>query len=203
MDCQISWLDGRDDALHGLAGRDAEVHHGAGALRHHVVFGASLEHGRRDGGAQERNMRAGTENVAGIIGLASALDISNSKTAENFTKILSLRQLFKSLLEAHFEDIRYNGPQNDGFLAHVLSVSFPASPKADMLVMNLDIAGICASSGSACSAGIEEDSHVLKAIGHPKDRKTIRFSFSPYNTEDEVRCAIENMKSMVATKNGG
>lgn len=156
-----------------------------------------------NGGAQERNMRAGTENVAGIIGLASALDISNSKTAENFTKILSLRQLFKSLLEAHFEDIRYNGPQNDGFLAHVLSVSFPASPKADMLVMNLDIAGICASSGSACSAGIEEDSHVLKAIGHPKDRKTIRFSFSPYNTEDEVRCAIENMKSMVATKNGG
>lgn len=154
------------------------------------------------GGSQERNMRAGTENVAGIVGLAKALELSHSKMVENHSKIISLRQLFKTQLDINFADIKYNGPQENLFMAHVLSVSFPAHPKAEMLVMNLDIAGICASSGSACSSGIEEDSHVLQAIGHPKDRKTIRFSFSPFNTEDEVMTAIEKMKAMVTPKNG-
>jgi len=62
--------------------------------------------------------------------------------------------------------------------------------------MNLDIAGISASSGSACSAGIEEDSHVLVAIGHPSERKTIRFSFSPFNNEEEILYTVEKLKTM-------
>lgn len=145
------------------------------------------------GGAQERNMRAGTENVAGIAGLAKALEISSENIAKNHQKVQQLRTLFKSLIDEKLTDIHYNGVQNDNFMVHVLSVSFPAGPKADMLVMNLDIAGISASSGSACSAGIEEDSHVLIAIGHPSERKTIRFSFSPFNTEDEIRITVEKL----------
>jgi cysteine desulfurase len=148
------------------------------------------------GGAQERNMRAGTENVAGIAGLAKALEIISENTDINKTKILSLRTLFKAKLLSEFQDITFNGSQEGDFLAHVLSVSFPPGPKADMLVMNLDIAGISASSGSACSAGIEEDSHVLVAIGHPAERKTIRFSFSPFNTEEEILYTVEKLKDM-------
>jgi len=150
------------------------------------------------GGAQERNMRAGTENVAGIAGLAKALEIISDRTDSNKTKILSLRTLFKDKLLTEFHDITFNGSQEGDFLAHVLSVSFPPGPKADMLVMNLDIAGISASSGSACSAGIEEDSHVLIAIGHPAERKTIRFSFSPFNTEEEILYTVEKLKDMTA-----
>ena len=148
------------------------------------------------GGAQERNMRAGTENVAGIAGLAKALEISTQNMASNRDKILHLRNNFKQRLTSELEDIQFNGLQNESFMAHVLSVSFPPGPKADMLVMNLDIAGISASSGSACSAGIEEDSHVLVAIRHPAERKTIRFSFSPFNTEDEIHYTIEKLKTM-------
>jgi len=149
------------------------------------------------GGAQERNMRAGTENVAGIAGLAKALEIIFDCTDSSKTKILSLRTLFKDKLLTEFQDITFNGNQESDFLAHVLSVSFPPGPKADMLVMNLDIAGISASSGSACSAGIEEDSHVLVAIGHPAERKTIRFSFSPFNTEEEILYTVERLKTMI------
>ncbi len=148
------------------------------------------------GGAQERNMRAGTENVAGIAGLAKALEWAVQNMDKNKTRILELRNLFKRELSQHFEDIKFNGNQEDGFLAHVLSVSFAPGPKADMLVMNLDIEGISASSGSACSAGIEEDSHVLQAIHHPTERKTIRFSFSPFNNEEEIYYTIHKLKSM-------
>ncbi|MBP6234581.1 MAG: cysteine desulfurase [Saprospiraceae bacterium] len=148
------------------------------------------------GGAQERNMRAGTENVAGIAGLAKALEIICESTDSNKKKILSLRTLFKDKLLTEFQDITFNGSQEGDFLAHVLSVSFPPGPKADMLVMNLDIAGISASSGSACSAGIEEDSHVLVAIRHPAERKTIRFSFSPFNNEEEILYTVEKLKEM-------
>ncbi len=149
------------------------------------------------GGAQERNMRAGTENVAGISGLAKALEIVSHGMDSNRDKIQALRDLFKNKLKTEFSDIRFNGRQDDDFMAHVLSVSFPAGPKADMLVMNLDIAGISASSGSACSAGIEEDSHVLIAIEHPVERKTIRFSFSAFNTEEEILFTIEKLKTMM------
>ena len=105
------------------------------------------------GGAQERNMRAGTENVAGIAGLAKALEIISENTDSNKKRILSLRTLFKDKLLTEFQDITFNGSQEGDFLAHVLSVSFPPGPKADMLVMNLDIAGISASSGKSFSSG--------------------------------------------------
>ncbi|MCZ2101391.1 MAG: cysteine desulfurase [Chitinophagales bacterium] len=150
------------------------------------------------GGAQERNMRAGTENIAGITGIAKALELATSDMDKNHQYVTSLRERFKSLLNQHIHDVRYNGDQNNSFMAHVLNVSFPPSLHADLLVMNLDIEGISTSSGSACSSGIEEDSHVLQAIGHPTERKAIRFSFSPNNTLEEVAYTIEVLKRLLA-----
>jgi cysteine desulfurase len=149
------------------------------------------------GGAQERNMRAGTENVSGIAGLAKAIEISKVHMDRNLSHCQMLKNYLIEKLLVTVNDIRFNGNQDEKSMAHVLSVSFPPSAKADMLVMNLDIAGISASSASACSAGIEEDSHVMKAIGHPSERKTIRFSFSALNTLAELDYLVEKIKGMV------
>ncbi len=151
------------------------------------------------GGAQERNMRAGTENIYGIVGQALALEIAHTEREDHKAHILGLRDHFKQRLTSEFVDIRFNGNQEDHFLYHVLSVSFLSTPKADMLMFNLDISGISASSGSACSSGIASDSHVLTAIGHPSDRKTIRFSFSKYNTLEEIDTVVEKLKSLTPT----
>lgn len=152
------------------------------------------------GGAQERNMRAGTENLHGIVGVAEALKIAYEEKDEVISHISKLREYFKQRLTSELEDIQFNGNQNNLYLHHVLSVSFPPSPKAEMLMFNLDISGISASSGSACSSGIEEDSHVLIAINHPNNRKTVRFSFSKFNTLEEVDIVIDKLKSMTANK---
>lgn len=150
------------------------------------------------GGAQERNMRAGTENIAGIAGLAKALELAVLQMDKNQTYIGSLRNQFKQLVEHNLHDVSFNGDQTNHYLKHILSISFPPGLHADMLVMNLDIAGISASSGSACSAGIEEDSHVLKAIGHPTIRKAIRFSFSHYNTTSEIEYTTMILKELLS-----
>ena len=81
-------------------------------------------------------------------------------------------------------------------LYHILNLSFPPGPKADLIMFNLDIMGISASSGSACSSGVELDSHVMQAIGHPPDRKAVRFSFSHFNTIEEVDYTIEQLKKI-------
>ena len=152
------------------------------------------------GGAQERNMRAGTENVIGIAGMAEALDIAIAEQDLIIKHISEIREHFIHRLLSEFEDIQINGNTDELYMHHVLSVSFPATPKADMLMFNLDISGISASSGSACSSGIENDSHVLIAIGHEPERKTVRFSFSKFNTVDEVDQVIEKLKSMTPLK---
>lgn len=150
------------------------------------------------GGAQERNMRAGTENIAGIIGMAKALEMATQSMTENQAYINSLRVRFKEILEQNVDDLIYNGPQDHHYLQHVLNISFPPGLHADLLVMNLDIEGISVSSGSACSSGIEEDSHVLQAIGHPSIRKAIRFSFSINNTMEEIEHTANVLKKLLS-----
>lgn len=149
------------------------------------------------GGAQERNMRAGTENVAGIVGLAEALTIALEKMQERHDYVSQLKSHFENGINALGKDCKLNNPSDSPSMYHISSVSFADSPTIDMLMFNLDIAGIAASSGSACSAGIEEDSHVLLAIGHPSERKTIRFSFSSYNTIEEVDSVIEKLRTLL------
>ncbi len=149
------------------------------------------------GGAQERNMRAGTENVAGIAGLATALEWCAEHREEHQRLIHSLKQQFRGLLQEGIPQVAFNGADGPESLAHILSVAFPPHPGDELLVMNLDIAGISVSSGSACSSGIEEDSHVLTAIGHDSARKTIRFSFSALNTASEVEEAARKVIQLI------
>lgn len=153
-----------------------------------------------DGGGQERNMRGGTENVYGIAGLAKAFELACANMAEYHGRIEELRSYFIEKLLEDFEDIQFNGDFDGDYLYTVLSVSFPYSPKSELLLLQLDIAGVSASGGSACSSGAEAGSHVLTAIGADPDRKTIRFSFSHYNTKDEIDSVIEKLKTVVEVR---
>ena len=149
-----------------------------------------------DGGSQERNMRGGTENTAGIIGLAHALELSYQHLVERRSKIISLRNFLKNSLLEQFQDIQFVG-DTEGGSYKVLNVSFPHSAKSDLMLFNLDIAGISASGGSACSSGAEGGSHVLDALEVDPSRKCIRFSFSHLNTEEDVLFLIGKLKKMV------
>ena len=153
-----------------------------------------------DGGGQERNMRGGTENCYGIVGMAKALEMACEEMEERKRSILSIRHYIKEKLTAHFADIQFNGQKGDSDLYTVLNVSFPPSEKGDMLLLNLDIAGISVSGGSACTSGAEVDSHVLRAIGHDPERKAIRFSFSHYNTKDEADFVIKILDRLIPEK---
>jgi cysteine desulfurase len=145
------------------------------------------------GGSQERNMRAGTENVAGIAGMAKALELACEEMETRRATIESLRGYLKEQLLARFPGIEFHGDQ-ERYLYTVLSVSFPPSPKADLILLNLDINGVAASGGSACSSGVDVGSHVLTGIGADPDRKAIRFSFSHYNTKAEADYTLERLK---------
>lgn len=149
-----------------------------------------------DGGAQERNMRGGTENTYGIIGMAKALDLAYKNLEQRKKHILNLRNYMKEQLSMNFKNVVFNG-HSEHYLHKVLSVSFPPFPKGDMLLMLLDMAGISASGGSACSSGIEQESHVLAALQGDSDLKTIRFSFSHYNTKAEIDVVIQKLKDII------
>jgi cysteine desulfurase len=150
-----------------------------------------------DGGSQERNVRGGTENIAGIVGMAKALEIATKDLDARREKILSIHNHLKTKLLEIFEDIQFIGNTDGGCHYKVLNVSFPHSTKSELLLFNLDIAGIAASGGSACSSGAEGGSHVLDALEIDPARKCIRFSFSHYNTLKEVDYVIEKLKKVV------
>ena len=152
------------------------------------------------GGSQERNMRAGTENVYGIVGLGKAVEIAYTHYDEYKNQISALKKYMMEKVEENFIDIDYHGDVSDNSLYTVLNISFPPSDKNEMLLMNLDIAGIAASGGSACTSGAEAGSHVLTAIGANPLRKGIRFSFSHQNTKEEIDTVIEKLKTLVSTK---
>jgi cysteine desulfurase len=150
-----------------------------------------------EGGAQERNMRAGTENIAGILGLAKAMELSYEHLEERREKIMELRQYMIDQLTSQLEDIQFNGDWNGRTHYKILSVSFPPSEKSEMLLLNLDIAGISVSGGSACSSGADAGSHVLSELLGDSPRKTIRFSFSHKNTKEEVDMVVKKLKELV------
>lgn len=150
------------------------------------------------GGAQERNMRGGTENVYGIIGLAKALEIAYRNMEEHHRYIQGLKDRMIYKLREQIEDISFNGMSEfgDKSLYTVLNVSLPASDINEMLLFSLDIAKISASGGSACSSGANAGSHVLRALGVDPARGSVRFSFSKYNTETEIDYVAETVAKM-------
>jgi len=149
------------------------------------------------GGAQERNMRGGTENVYGIVGLAKALEIAYAEMQEHQNYIQSLKDYMKEKLIQTIPDVRFNGEVDaDKSLYTVLNVSLPCSNMGDMLLFNLDIKGVSASGGSACSSGSDIGSHVLKGINADASRPSVRFSFSKYNTKEEIDFVVETLKEI-------
>jgi cysteine desulfurase len=150
------------------------------------------------GGAQERNMRGGTENVYGIVGLAKALEIAYRGMDEHRMHIESLKTRMIHKLNESIEGVRYNGlsGQMDKSLYTVLNVSLPVSEISDMLLFNLDIAGISVSGGSACSSGTEIGSHVLNELQIDPERANVRFSFGKYNTVEEVDFAVSTLAAL-------
>lgn len=148
------------------------------------------------GGAQERNMRGGTENIYGIVGLAKALEIAYRDLENKRSHISQIRNYMIEKLVENIPGVAFNGDYNGNCLYTVLNVSFPAHPKGEMLLFNLDIAGICASGGSACSSGSNVGSHVLGGIRVDPSRSNVRFSFGKQNTFEEVDYVVEQLKQI-------
>jgi len=146
------------------------------------------------GGAQERNMRGGTENVYGIVGLAKALEICFDEMEAHQAHIRGLKNYMREELLKNIPGIEFNGETSDEkSLYTVLNCCFPAHPDGEMLLFNLDILGIAASGGSACSSGSNQGSHVLRGIGANMERPSVRFSFSKYNTKQEIDFVLKKL----------
>ncbi|MGZ5243978.1 MAG: cysteine desulfurase family protein [Bacteroidia bacterium] len=153
------------------------------------------------GGSQERNMRGGTENIYGIIGLAKALEIAYAEMPEQTSHIQELKDYMIARLQETVPDIKFNGDYNGQNLYTVLNVAFPPNPATDMLLFNLDIEGVAASGGSACSSGSDAGSHVLRELAPKPGYTSVRFSFGKYNSKEEVDFVIGKLKSILKLEN--
>lgn len=182
----INFLSGASHKFHGPKGCGFIYINGDNSLKPFI-----------DGGAQERNMRGGTENIYGIVGLAKALQEAVNNRESRAEYLRDLKQYFIQKLKTSLQDIQFNGDIDGAAHYKVLNVSFPASPKSELLLLSLDIAGVSASGGSACSSGAEKGSHVIQAIKADPARKSIRFSFSHHNTKEEIDFVIEKLESIV------
>ena len=149
------------------------------------------------GGSQERNMRGGTENVAGIVGLAKALDICFRDMEAHQTHIRGLKNYMIEELQKTIPGVEFNGEIGENSLYTVLNVHLPPSDDAEMLLFNLDIQGIAASGGSACSSGSDQGSHVLRGLGVDVTRPSVRFSFSKYNNKEEIDYAVSKLAQLI------
>ena len=149
------------------------------------------------GGAQERGLRGGTENIYGIVGLAKAMDLANENIQSHIDHVQSLKTHLMNGLEKYFDNLYYFGetaPEKS--LYTVLNVSFPKSLKSSMLLFTLDLKGIAVSGGSACNSGAITGSHVLTAINADMTRPNVRFSFSRFTTREEIDFTLEQVKSV-------
>ena len=151
------------------------------------------------GGSQERNMRAGTENLYGIVGYAKALEMAMQNFEKDSAYVKDLRDYMYAEVKKIFPTVVCNGDMEGNCLYTVLNLSFPKTNKSEMLLFNLDMAGICVSGGSACSSGVSSVSHVIKTIhgDAANDMVPIRFSFSKINTKEEVDEVVSKLKEMV------
>ncbi|MDZ4796066.1 MAG: cysteine desulfurase family protein [Bacteroidota bacterium] len=149
------------------------------------------------GGGQERNMRAGTENLYGIVGFSKALELAMQNHEADSQYIQSLKTYMIGQLRQHIKGVQLNGDQEDKCLYTVLSAAFPKTEKSEMILFNLDMQGICVSGGSACSSGADVGSHVIRAINNNPNLVTVRFSFSKHNTREEVDVVVGKLKEFI------
>jgi cysteine desulfurase len=149
------------------------------------------------GGSQERNMRAGTENLYGIVGFAKALELATANYEQDSAYIGDLKKYMYEKLKSEVPQVTFNGDPMGKSLYTVLSVNFPKSERSEMLLFNLDINHICASGGSACTSGVEQSSHVIRAFNYDANQVTVRFSFSKHNTKEEIDLAVNKLKDII------
>lgn len=149
------------------------------------------------GGHQERNKRAGTENVAGIVGIGKAIELAYENLDEYNKKIKELRDYYVKQVEEKIPYIKINGDMEKRLPGNG-NISFRFI-EGEGLLLNLDLKGICASSGSACTSGSLDPSHVLLAIGLPHEiaHGSLRVSIGKYNTKEEIDYLIENLMEIV------
>lgn len=177
-----------------LSGHKINAPKGVGALyvREGIEFDRFL-----DGGHQEKNKRAGTENVAEIVGLGKACEIAKNNLEAHINKLKELRDFYINQVEEKIENIKLNGPR-DNRLPGNANISFKGVNGSELL-LKLDEKGICASAGSACSTGSSSPSHVLISIG--LDSKvaegTLRVSFGEENSKEDVKYLVENLENIV------
>ena len=149
------------------------------------------------GGHQERNKRAGTENVAGIVGIGKAIELAYNNLDEHNKKIKGLRDYYINQVKAKIPYIKINGDMEKRLPGNS-NISFRFI-EGEGLLLNLDLKGICASSGSACTSGSLDPSHVLLATGLPHEiaHGSLRISIGKYNTKEEIDYLVENLVEIV------
>jgi cysteine desulfurase len=149
------------------------------------------------GGGQERNMRAGTENLYGIVGFAKALELADVNMEKDSSYIQSLKTYMIEQLQKQIKGVCFNGDYNGKSLYTVLNASFPKTEKSEMILFNLDMQGICVSGGSACSSGADVGSHVIRALNNNPNLVPVRFSFCKHNTKEEIDNVVSCLKGLL------
>lgn len=148
------------------------------------------------GGGQERQLRGGTENLYGIVGLAKAIEIASQDVEEHQAHVQGLKMHMADRLKAEIPGIEFNGRSAEkDSLYTVLNLTLPENPNSGMMLFLLDLEGVACSGGSACSSGAAKGSHVLEGINaiQPK-RASLRFSFSRFTSKEEIEFAIDKLK---------
>ena len=142
-------------------------------------------------------MRAGTENLYGIVGFAKALELATEQYETQSSYIKELKLYMMEKVKNVVRGVTFNGDPLGRSLYTVLSVSFPKTEKSEMILFNLDMNNICVSGGSACTSGADQGSHVIRAINNNPNQVTVRFSFSKHNTREEIDFVVEKLKEMI------
>ena len=189
-------FDLRNTPVHFITGAGHKFHGPKGTGLLYVNENVKI-HPLIHGGGQERNMRAGTENIYGIVGFAKALEIATAEYEQESALIKSIKLYMMEQLKKKIKGISFNGDPLGRCLYTVLSVSFPKTEKSEMILFNMDINNICASGGSACTSGADQGSHVIRAINNNPNQVTVRFSFSKFNTKEEVDVVVEKLKELI------
>ena len=191
-------IDLRNTPVHFITGAAHKFHGPKGVGLLYINENVKI-HPLIHGGGQERNMRAGTENLYGIVGFAKALELAAAAYAgdEEPSRIRSLKVYMMEQLKKKIKGVAFNGDPLGKSLYTVLSVSFPKTEKSEMILFNLDIHNICASGGSACTSGTDQGSHVIRAINNNPNQVTVRFSFSKHNTKEEVDAVVERLRELI------
>lgn len=149
------------------------------------------------GGAQERGLRGGTENIAGVVGLAKAVELAYTDLEAHQAHVWGLKSYMITQLQTLFPDVLFHGETSfEKALYTVLNVCLPATPKSGLLLFTLDLKGVAVSGGSACTSGAAKGSHVLEGIGADMSRPNARFSFSRFTTKEEIDYALQQLEEV-------